>query len=146
VGDCPCYFRFTLMIHFKILLSGCCNKDYSTLFTLLLHCLLIYYTYDVKICVENGSWQIYVMHSILPSEPGVTHVTESKCVVSWDWKVGPEANWPDPGGRARGAKMLRPVRASVIIGPKLVLRPIRVENPFFYCFSYFFPPFSSSKS
>jgi hypothetical protein len=21
--------RFTLMIHFKILLSGCCNKDYS---------------------------------------------------------------------------------------------------------------------
>jgi hypothetical protein len=44
--------RFTLMILFKILLSGCCNKDYSTLFTPLLHCLLIYYTCDVNICVE----------------------------------------------------------------------------------------------
>jgi hypothetical protein len=44
------------MIHFKILLSRCCNKDYSTLFTPLLHCLLIYYTCDVNICVKSGSW------------------------------------------------------------------------------------------
>jgi hypothetical protein len=37
-----------------------------------LHCLLIYYTCDVNICVENGSWHTYAMHSILPLEPGVT--------------------------------------------------------------------------
>jgi hypothetical protein len=60
------------MIHFKILLSGCCNKDDSTLFMPLLHCLLIYYTCDVNICVENGSWHTYAMHSVLPPEPGVT--------------------------------------------------------------------------
>jgi hypothetical protein len=60
------------MILFKILLSGCCNKDYSTLFTPLLHCLLIYYACDVNICVENGSWHTYAMHSVLPLEPGVT--------------------------------------------------------------------------
>jgi hypothetical protein len=53
VGDYPCYFRFTLMIHFKILLSGCCNKDYSTLFTPLLHCLLIYYT-----CASTYVWKM----------------------------------------------------------------------------------------
>ena len=64
----PLYFDDT----FKILLSGCCNKDYSTLFTPLLHCLLIYYTCDVNICVENGSWHTYAMHSVLPPEPGVT--------------------------------------------------------------------------
>jgi hypothetical protein len=52
VGDYPCYFRFTLMIHFKILLSRCCNKDYSTLFTPLLRSLLIYYICDVNVCVE----------------------------------------------------------------------------------------------
>jgi hypothetical protein len=62
------------MIHFKILLSECCNKDYSTLFTPLLHCLLIYYTSDVNIYVENGSWHTYAMHSVLPLEPGVTHL------------------------------------------------------------------------
>jgi hypothetical protein len=60
------------MIHFKILLSGCCNKNYSTLFTPLLHCLSIYYTCDVNICVENESWHRYAMHLILPPEPGVT--------------------------------------------------------------------------
>jgi hypothetical protein len=60
------------MILFKILLSGCCNKDYSTLFTPLLHCLFIYYTCDINICVENGSWHIYAMHSVLPPEHGVT--------------------------------------------------------------------------
>jgi hypothetical protein len=38
----------------------------------LLHCLLIYYTCDVNICVENGSWPTYVMHSVLPPEPGDT--------------------------------------------------------------------------
>jgi hypothetical protein len=59
------------MIHFKILLSRCCNKDYSTLFTPLLHCLFIYYTCDVNICVENGSWHTYAMHSVLPPEQGV---------------------------------------------------------------------------
>jgi hypothetical protein len=37
--------------------------------------------------------------------------------------------------------MLRPVRAGVIIGPKLVLRPIRVENPFFIVFLISFLPF-----
>ena len=74
VGDYPCYFRFTLMIHFKILLSRCCNKDYSTLFMSLLHCILIYYTCDINICVENGSWQTYAMHSVLPPEQGVTEV------------------------------------------------------------------------
>jgi hypothetical protein len=38
----------------------------------LLHCLLIYYTCDVNICVGNGSWPTYAMHSVLPLEPGVT--------------------------------------------------------------------------
>jgi hypothetical protein len=38
----------------------------------LLHCLLIYYTCDVNICVGNGSWPTYAMLSILPPEPGVT--------------------------------------------------------------------------
>jgi hypothetical protein len=64
------------MIHFKILLSRCCNKDYSTLFTSLLHCLLIYYTCDINICVENGSWHTYAMHSVLPTELGVTQCIE----------------------------------------------------------------------
>jgi hypothetical protein len=36
---------------------------------------LIYYTCDVNICVENGSWPTYAMHSVLPPEPGVTVVT-----------------------------------------------------------------------
>jgi hypothetical protein len=72
MGDYPCYFRFTLMIHFKILLSGCCNKDYSTLFMPLMHYILIYYTCDINICVENGSWHTYAMHSVLAPKPGVT--------------------------------------------------------------------------
>jgi hypothetical protein len=38
----------------------------------LLHCLSIYYTCDVNICVENGSWPTYSMYSVLPLEPGVT--------------------------------------------------------------------------
>jgi hypothetical protein len=38
----------------------------------LLHCLFIYYTCDVNICVENGSWHTYAMHLILPLKPGVT--------------------------------------------------------------------------
>jgi hypothetical protein len=67
------------MILFKILLSGCCNKDYSNLFTPLLHCLLIYYTYDINICVKNGSWHIYAMHSVLPPELGVTEVLSKLC-------------------------------------------------------------------
>jgi hypothetical protein len=58
------------MIHFNILISGYCNKDYSTLFTPLLHCLLIYYTCDINICVENGPWHTYDMHSVLPSRTG----------------------------------------------------------------------------
>jgi hypothetical protein len=29
------------------------------------HCLSIYYTSDVNICVENGFWHTYAMHSIL---------------------------------------------------------------------------------
>jgi hypothetical protein len=37
-----------------------------------MHCLVIYYTYDINICVENGSWHIYAMHSVLPLKPGVT--------------------------------------------------------------------------
>jgi hypothetical protein len=72
-------FRFTLMIHFKILLSRCCNIDYSTLFTPLLHCLLIYYTCDVNICVENRSCHTYAMHSVLPPKPGVTEVVSKLC-------------------------------------------------------------------
>jgi hypothetical protein len=39
----------------------------------LLHCLLIYYTCDINICVGNGSWPTYAMHLVLPPEPGVTH-------------------------------------------------------------------------
>jgi hypothetical protein len=70
------------MIHFKILLSACCNKDYSTLFTPLLHCLLIYYTCDVNICVENGSWHTYAMHSVLPPEPGVALSKFSECMIA----------------------------------------------------------------
>jgi hypothetical protein len=38
----------------------------------LLHCFLIYYTCDINICVENGSWPTYAMHSVLPPELGVT--------------------------------------------------------------------------
>jgi hypothetical protein len=45
---------------------------YYTLLTPLLHCLLRYYTCDINICVENGSWHTYAMHSVLPPEPGVT--------------------------------------------------------------------------
>jgi hypothetical protein len=81
----PCYFHFTLMTLFKILLSRCCNKDYSTLFTPLLHCLLIYYTCVVNICVENRSWHTYAMHSVLPPEPGVTDcdILAPGMVMSW---------------------------------------------------------------
>jgi hypothetical protein len=43
-----------------------------SLFTPLLHCLLIYYTCDINICVENGSCHTYVMHSVLPLKPDVT--------------------------------------------------------------------------
>jgi hypothetical protein len=35
-----------------------------------MHCLLIYYTCDVNICVENGSWHTYAMHSVLPPRTG----------------------------------------------------------------------------
>jgi hypothetical protein len=52
---------------------------YSTLFTPLLHCLLIYYTCDVNIYVGNGSWPTYAMHSVLPPEPGVTEVVSKQC-------------------------------------------------------------------
>jgi hypothetical protein len=45
----------------------------------LLHCLLIYYTCDVIICVENGSWHTYAMHLVLPSELGVTEVVSKVC-------------------------------------------------------------------
>jgi hypothetical protein len=40
---------------------------------------LIYYTYDFNICVENGSWPTYDMHSVLPPEPGVTEVVSKLC-------------------------------------------------------------------
>jgi hypothetical protein len=73
------------MILFKILLSGCCNKDYSTLFTPLMHCLLIYYTCDVNICVENGYWHTYAMHSVLPSEPGET---PSQDLIGYFFNIG----------------------------------------------------------
>jgi hypothetical protein len=43
----------------------------------LLHCFLIYYTCDVNICVENGSWPTYAMHSVLYLEPGVTPTLRS---------------------------------------------------------------------
>jgi hypothetical protein len=33
------------------------------------------YTCDVNICVENGSYHTYDMHSVLPSKPGVTETT-----------------------------------------------------------------------
>jgi hypothetical protein len=36
------------------------------------HCLLIYYTCDVKICVKNRSYLTYTMHSVLTKETGVT--------------------------------------------------------------------------
>jgi hypothetical protein len=35
------------------------------------HCLSIYYTCDVNICVENGPCHTYAMHSVLPLKPGV---------------------------------------------------------------------------
>jgi hypothetical protein len=60
------------MILVKILCSGWCNKVTLLLFMPLLHCLLIYYTCDVNICGENGSWPTYAMHLALPPEPGVT--------------------------------------------------------------------------
>jgi hypothetical protein len=54
-------------------------KLLCSFFMLLLHCLLIYYTCDVNICVENGSWPTYAMHSVLPPEPGVTEVVSKLC-------------------------------------------------------------------
>jgi hypothetical protein len=33
-----------------------------------LQCLLIYYTCDIHICMGNGSWPTYAMHSVLPPE------------------------------------------------------------------------------
>jgi hypothetical protein len=58
-------------ILFETLKSGC-NKVNIFSFAPLLHCLLIFYTYDVNICVENRSWHTYAMHSVLPLKPGVT--------------------------------------------------------------------------
>jgi hypothetical protein len=58
--------------HLRLLKSRWCNKVMILSFTPLLHCLLIYYTCNVNICVENGSWHTYAMHSVLPLKPGVT--------------------------------------------------------------------------
>jgi hypothetical protein len=46
----------------------------------LLHYLMIYYTYDVNICVENGSWHTYDMHLVLPLEPGVISPASSTMI------------------------------------------------------------------
>jgi hypothetical protein len=59
------------MILFKTFKSGYCNKIIILSFTPLLHCLLIYYTCGINICVENGSWHTYAMHSVLPPVGGL---------------------------------------------------------------------------
>jgi hypothetical protein len=61
----PLYFDNIL---FKTLMSG----GYYTLFYAFIALFFIYYTCDVNICVENGSWHTYGMHSVLPLNPGVT--------------------------------------------------------------------------
>jgi hypothetical protein len=53
--------------------------SYSTPFMPLLHCILIYYTCDVNICVENGSWHTYVMHLVLSPKPAMTEVVSKLC-------------------------------------------------------------------
>jgi hypothetical protein len=52
--------------------SRWCNKVIILSFTPLFHSLLIYYTCDVNICVENRSWHTYAKHLVLPLKPGVT--------------------------------------------------------------------------
>jgi hypothetical protein len=37
-----------------------------------IHRIVIYYACDINICVENGSWHTYAMHSGLPSKPVLT--------------------------------------------------------------------------
>jgi hypothetical protein len=45
-------------------MSLSCNK-YYTFILCFKHCLMIFYTYDVNICVKNGFWHTYAMHSVL---------------------------------------------------------------------------------
>ena len=60
------YFRVTLMWYlFKIQCSDDVIK-YSTLFTPLLHCLLIYYTCDINICVEMDPGTHMLCALVLP--------------------------------------------------------------------------------
>jgi hypothetical protein len=67
------YFRFTLMWYlFKIQWCRWCNKVLYSLFTPLLHCLLIYYTCDVNLCVEMDPGTHMVCARFYPLEPGVT--------------------------------------------------------------------------
>jgi hypothetical protein len=70
------YFDYDTVLKTK---SRWCNKVIILYFTPLLHCILIYYTCDVNICVENGSWHTYVMHSVLPIKLGVTQVVSKLC-------------------------------------------------------------------
>jgi hypothetical protein len=52
---------------------------YSTLFTPLLHCLLIYYTCDVNICVEMDPSTHVLYARFCPLEPGVIEVVSKLC-------------------------------------------------------------------
>jgi hypothetical protein len=91
------------MILDKIRCSGWCNKVTLLPFTPLLHCLLIYYTCDINICVENGSWPNMLCIRFCPLEPGVTwshlkvHLESTRivetilfwCCDTVYWAVGP---------------------------------------------------------
>jgi hypothetical protein len=66
-------------ILFKTLMSRGCNKVIILPFMPLMHCLLIYFTCEVNICVENESWHTYAMHSVLPLKSAVTEVVSKLC-------------------------------------------------------------------
>jgi hypothetical protein len=72
-NDAPVIFRWEIthvisaILWWYYLRYLCLDVVIKLLYSLysFLHCLLIYYTYDVNICVENGSWHTYAMHSVL---------------------------------------------------------------------------------
>jgi hypothetical protein len=78
----PLYFDNIL---FKTLKFGGCNKVTILYFMSLLHCLLIYYTCDINICVENRPWHTYAIHSVLPLKPSVTHCLTAR-LYARKWK------------------------------------------------------------
>jgi hypothetical protein len=87
------------MILVKIQCSRWCNKVTLLPFTPLFHCLLIYYTCDVNICVENGSWPTYAMHSILPPRTGCDRLSTTRYQLDDHSDLGHRARGRSRGGR-----------------------------------------------